>query len=120
MILLLCAIAHSSFKLTTETSYSKLINNDAGLEFKIDAKLYNKSLEAVISFSEGFKAFRHSPFTLNHAGTRFDVGFFWNILDFKLGYIHSTRQWFEGANPRTVFLYDTVDKFVIRKEFNCD
>lgn len=107
-------------RLVTETSYQKLINGDAGYELLLKTSFQiNDSIDLKLGLSEGYTAPRSSILSLNHAGVRMDVGVLWHVAnDFKVGYTHSARQWFDGASPRSVFMYDSVDIFCIRKEFN--
>jgi len=109
----------SSLRIVTEANYLKLINGDAGVEFLAKTSInLADSIDLKIGFSENYTAFRSSSYSMNHAGQRFDMGVYWAIAnDFKVGYIHSVRSWFDGANPTSVFMNDSVDMLSIRKEF---
>jgi len=106
-------------RVVTEASYNKIINGDAGVELLIKSTIgLTDGIDLKLGMSEGYTALRGSKMDFNHAGTRMDIGVLWSIADFKVGYTHSSRKWFEDANPRSVFLYDSVDKFSVRKEFD--
>ena len=121
-LLLTFSLAGIELNLVTEANYQKIINGDAGYEFlvKTTIKIHDE-VDLKLGFSEGYTAPRSSILSLNHAGQRADIGFLWNIAhDFKVGYTHSMRNWYEGANPKTVFMYDSVDILSIRKEFDIE
>jgi len=119
LIILLASVTCYGLDIVTEFRYDKQINNNAGMEFLIKGTIpIDDSFDLKWGMSEGYTAFRGSPYSMNHAGHRLDIGFLWYApWDFKFGYTHSVRSWFEGANPKDLYDYDSVDSFVFRKEF---
>jgi len=115
----LADITNSDVRIVTETSYGKEVNGNAGLEMLVKGTIkLSQDIDIKIGVSEGYTAFRNAPYSLNHAGTRLDIGFLWALPhDFQIGYTHSERRWFEGASPVDVFDYDSIDTITIRKEF---
>lgn len=123
LIILLTILLTSGtcFALTvvTEINYGKQINDNAGMEFLIKTTIPFKGYgDLKIGVSEGYTAFRANPYSMNHAGQRLDLGFYWDMpFEFKAGYTHSIRNWFDGANPIDIFDYDSIDTISVRKEF---
>lgn len=109
----------NEIRMVTETNYLKKINGNSGMEFLIKTTIPFKGLfDLKIGLSENFTGFRSNSYKFNHCGTRFDIGVYWDlILGFQVGYTHSNRKWFSGANPKDVFINDSVDMLSIRKEF---
>ena len=122
LILLLTFSLASSIRLVTETSYHKLVNGDSGLELLAKTSInLQDDIVLKLGVSEGYTGHRSNPFMFNHAGLRFDVGVYWIIAnDFQIGYTHSERNWIDGANPKSVFIYDSIDSFSVRKEFDLE
>ena len=112
----------SSIKLVTETNYIKEVNGNSGFELLLKTSIdLADSITLKLGLSEGYTGFRSKPFMFNHAGTRFDIGAYWDIYnDLMIGYTHSSRRWFDGANPIDIFDYDSVDTLSIRKEFDLE
>jgi len=122
-LLLLTNIAcASSIRLITETNYIKEVNGNSGLEFVVRTTIgLATGIDLKLGFSENYTGHRAKPFMFNHGGTRADVGVYWDIFnDFKVGYTHSERKWFDGASPVDVFENDSVDTLSVRKEFNLE
>ena len=120
-LLLLTNIAcASSIRLVTETNYMKEVNGNSGLEFVVRTTIgLATGIDLKLGFSENYTGHRAKPFMFNHGGTRADVGVYWDIFnDFKVGYTHSERKWFDGASPVDIFENDSVDTLSVRKEFN--
>ena len=120
LLLLTFSLASVNLRLVTEVNSMKIINGDQGYEFLIKTSIaIHDQVDLKLGFSEAYTAPRSSVWSLNHAGQRVDIGFYWNIAnDFKIGYTHSMRNWFDGANPKTVFIFDSIDMIRIRKEFD--
>ena len=119
VLLISFSFGASSLRLVTETSYHKLINGDSGLELLVKTSIkLQDDIVLKVGVSEGYTGNRATPFMFNHAGLRFDIGCYWIIAnDFMVGYTHSERNWIDGASPKSVFIYDSVDSFSVRKEF---
>ena len=108
-----------AMRIVTEAKYMKTVNGNAGFELLAKTTIpINESFDIKLGVSEGFTAPRNSAFSFNHAGTRLDIGVLWYLpWQFKVGYTHSARKWFDGASPIDIFDYDSIDTFSVRKEF---
>lgn len=105
-------------RVVSETNFSKIINGDSGIEFLLKSTIPMQGFDIKVGVSEAYTAPRTSMLSMNHALTRFDIGCYWNLFDnWEIGYTHSARSWFEGANPKSVYMGDSVDTLSIRKEF---
>lgn len=121
LFLFFCSYSQASdIRVITETAYSKEVNGNAGLELILKATIaLSPDIDIKFGVSEGYTAQRATPYALNHAGVRLDIGFLWSLpMDFQVGYTHSQRSWFHGAAPLDVYDYDSVDILCVRKEFN--
>ena len=123
VLILICATAQIfavTGRITTFAAFNKEINSDSGLELGIKAKIdLTDDIRISLGASEGYTANRSDMFNFNHAGTRVDIGVSWRgPLDTLIGYTHSKRGWFDGAEPKSVFNYKSVDKFEVRREFD--
>lgn len=106
-------------RVVTGGSYNKLVNGDAGIEMLMKSTIgLTDGLDLKFGASQGYTAHRANSLAMNHGGVRVDIGVIWKIGDFGIGYTHSERSWNSEASPRSVFLYDSVDKIEVRKEFN--
>ena len=112
-------MAFATGNVVTQVAFDKIINGDAGIEFLIKGSYQLRdTVELKFGVSEGFTAPRANIKGMNHAGQRLDIGAQWNpVKDFWVGYNHSIRQWFDGAEPKSVYIYDSVDQIYVRTEF---
>ncbi len=120
LMTLLSCVAYADTQLVVETAYSKGVNYNAGLEVLIKGTTnLNDVMDLKYGVSEQYDAYRANPFTLNHGGRRFDIGFLVNLAPYlKVGYTHSERSPFEGFNSGSIYLQNSIDTISIRWEFN--
>ena len=120
ILALFASICYSeiSTRLVFQWEYAKAVNWNAGNEFSIKGTTnFDNLVDLKYGVSEQYASYRESPFSFNHDGRRFDIGFlFYFPFDFKVGYTHSERIVFDGANNESIFLQKSIDSFVIRKE----
>lgn len=121
VLVLSFSLSLASSRIVTEVNYTKIINGDHGLEFL--AKFSWSPVPGVTikgGLSETYTGYRAaSLLSLNHDLIRKDLGVYWEIAEgLEVGYTHSTREPFDGADPRTVYIHDSMDTFSVRKEFN--
>ena len=118
LLILTINTANAGIRFVTEVNYYKQINDNAGYEYLIKGTIpFEGVFDLKLGFSENYTAPRSNPYSPNHHGNRFDVGFYWSFpYDFKVGYTHSIRSQFAGASPIDIFDNDSVDKISIRKE----
>lgn len=122
MLLSLMAANSITIRCLSQASFSKEINSNSGFEItpiRGTIKL-NEEFDIKGGFSEQYTGPRSRPFSFNHFGNRFDVGFNWRVplsKGLKIGYTHSIRTQFEGANPIDLYDADSVDTFYVRYEF---
>lgn len=107
---------YAGTRIVAETSYAKAINWNAGCELLIKGTTsLSDALDIKYGVSEQFAADRSTPFSLNHDGLRYDIGFLARINDYiQVGYTHSGRMPFEGANVESIYLRKSIDTLSIR------
>jgi hypothetical protein len=102
----------------SECTFSKEVNGDSAVEFLLKSTIsIADSFDIKLGVSEGYLAKRPDKYNFNHAGVRLDIGFLWDLADFKVGYTHSARKWFEGSYDSALFNYRDIDTVTLRKEF---
>jgi len=118
ILLLTATTVNATTTITTDIDIIKKVNGNAGVNLSVDIKKsFTDKFDLYVGFSENYTAHRSSIYRQNHCGRQFTIGVFWYLpLGFQLGYTHSNRRWFEGANPRDLFINDDVDIVTIRKE----
>lgn len=121
-ILLLGSIVFANTRVVAETSYSKAVNWNSGCELLIKGTTnLNDTIDLKYGVSEQFDGERSSPFSLNHGARRFDIGFLAKINQYvQVGYTHSERIPFDGANEESIYLNKSLDTATIRWEVNID
>jgi hypothetical protein len=115
-LLTLLLLLSFSFSLVTEVNFTKIVNGNSGLEFLIKDTINYNGADIKWGISETFTGPRENITRLNHNGVRVDLGCYWKIEGFMVGYTHSERFFFEGATNTDVFDQRARDTISIRKE----